>query len=58
MKTVAALSGLGSSSWGVSLGDMWMIYEGTALPQMMYACSIWLNANIKGKLYTRKHSTF
>ena len=54
MKTVAALSSLGGSNWGVSLGDMRRIYEGTALPQMMYACSIWSNANIKGKLYTKK----
>ena len=30
------------------------IYEGTALPQMMYACSIWSNASLKGKLYTKK----
>jgi hypothetical protein len=34
--------------------NMRRIYEGTALPQMMYACSIWSNANIKGRLYTKK----
>jgi len=54
MKTVAALSCLGGSNWGVSLGDMRKIYEGTALPQMLYTCSIWSNASLKGKLYTKK----
>ncbi|KAF2633486.1 hypothetical protein BU25DRAFT_405375 [Macroventuria anomochaeta] len=34
--------------------DMRKIYAGTALPQMMYACSIWSNASAKGKLYTKK----
>ena len=53
-KTVTALSCLGSSTWGVSLVDARRIYEGTALPQMMYACSIWSNASTKGKLYTQK----
>ena len=37
MKTAAAPSCLGGSNLGVSLGDMWRIYEGTALPRMMYA---------------------
>ena len=54
MKTVAALSCLEGSNWGVSLGDMRRIFEGTALTQMMYACSIWSNASLKGKLYTKK----
>ncbi|RYO14582.1 hypothetical protein AA0111_g11928 [Alternaria arborescens] len=53
-KTVTALSCLGSSTRGASLVDMRRIYEGTALLQMMYACSIWSNASTKGKLYTQK----
>jgi ribonuclease HI len=51
-KTVNALSCLGGSNWGASLLDLRRIYEGTVLPQMMYACSIWSNASMKGKLYT------
>jgi hypothetical protein len=53
-KTVTALSCLRGSNWGVNLTDMRRIYEGTALPQMMYACSIWSNASIKGRVYTKK----
>jgi ribonuclease HI len=53
-KTVTALSCVGGSNWGVSLLDMRRIYEGTALPQMMYACSIWHNASTRGKTYTQK----
>lgn len=53
-KTVSAISCLGGSNWGAGLMDMRRIYEGTALPQMMYACSIWSNASIKGRLYTKK----
>ncbi|KAL6165128.1 hypothetical protein ACJQWK_08372 [Exserohilum turcicum] len=30
------------------------LYEATALPQMMYACSIWSNASVKDKIYTKK----
>ncbi|OCK88093.1 uncharacterized protein K441DRAFT_590838 [Cenococcum geophilum 1.58] len=53
-KTVNALSCLGGSTWGVGLMDMRGIYEGTALPQMMYTCSIWSNGSTKGKTYTKK----
>ena len=53
-KTVNALSCLGGSNWGASLHDLRRIYEGTVLPQMMYACSVWSNASIKGKLYTKR----
>lgn len=53
-KTVNALSCLGGSTWGVGLLDMRRIYEGTALPQMMYACSVWYNASTRGKTYTQK----
>jgi hypothetical protein len=51
-KTVNALSCLGGSNWGAGLIDLRRIYEGTVLPQMMYACSIWSNASMKGRLYT------
>lgn len=54
VKTVNALSCLAGSTWGVSLLDMRKIYEGTALPQMTYACSIWSNATTKGRPYTKK----
>ncbi|KAL5371116.1 hypothetical protein PMIN02_013118 [Paraphaeosphaeria minitans] len=53
-KTVNALSNLGSSTWGASLIDLRKIYEGTALPQMLYACSIWTNENGKKHTYTKK----
>ena len=53
-KTVNALSCLGSSTCGVGLTDMRKIYNGTALPQIMYACSIWTNASKKGEAYTEK----
>jgi len=39
-KTVNALSCLGGSNWGASLRDLRRIYEGTVLPQIMYACSV------------------
>jgi ribonuclease HI len=53
-RTVSALSCLGGSTWGITLADMRKLYEATALPQMMYACSIWSNASTKGKMYTKK----
>jgi ribonuclease HI len=53
-KTVTALSCLGGSTWGVGLIDMRKIYKGTALPQMMYASSIWYNANTRGLTYTKR----
>jgi hypothetical protein len=53
-KTVNALSCLGGSTWGVTFADVRKLYEATALPQMMYACSIWSNASTKGKTYTKK----
>ena len=51
---VNALSCLGVSTWCVGLLDMRSIYVRTALPQMMYACSIWYNASTRGKPYTQK----
>jgi hypothetical protein len=53
-KTVNALSYLRGSNWGASLINLRRIYEGTVLLQIMYTCSIWSNASIKGKLYTRR----
>jgi ribonuclease HI len=55
-RTVHMLSSLGSSTWGVRLQDMRRLYEAIALPQMMYACSIWSNANLndKKRCYTYK----
>ncbi|KAJ0129528.1 Uncharacterized protein HZ326_27369 [Fusarium oxysporum f. sp. albedinis] len=38
-KTVNALSSLGGSTWGVAMREMRKIYEGVAVPQMIYACS-------------------
>ncbi|KAI0570491.1 RNase-H domain containing protein [Pyrenophora tritici-repentis] len=51
-----ALWKLASSTWGVRLQDMRRLYEAIALPQMMYACSIWSNANLndKNRAYTHK----
>ncbi|CCF40032.1 zinc knuckle [Colletotrichum higginsianum] len=51
-KTIAAISSLGSSTWGVRAREMRNIYQGVAIPQMMYACSAWSNAGWGGKGYT------
>ena len=52
--TVNALGCLGSSTWGVSLADMRKIYRGVAVPQMMYACSLWSNPGGSKGIYTDK----
>ncbi|KAJ3453426.1 hypothetical protein MRS44_017673 [Fusarium solani] len=44
-KTTAALSSLGSSTWGVPMRELRTVYRRVAIPQMMYACSAWSNAN-------------
>ncbi|KAI3534405.1 reverse transcriptase [Colletotrichum abscissum] len=44
MNTITALSSLGSSTWGVMTREMRTIYRGVAIPQMMYACSLWSNS--------------
>jgi ribonuclease HI/retron-type reverse transcriptase len=56
-RTVHTLSSLGSSTWGVRLQDMRRLYEAIALPQMMYACSIWSNANLNDKKRGYTHKT-
>ncbi|RYP40776.1 hypothetical protein DL767_001422 [Monosporascus sp. MG133] len=48
------MSCLGNSAWGIGLDGMRKIYLGVAIPQMLYACSIWSNADIRGKDYTKK----
>ena len=53
-KTVTALSCLGNSTWGVRTKEMRTIYRGVAVPQMMYACSAWSNADWAGKGYTNR----
>lgn len=53
-KTIAALSCLGNSAWGVRTKEMRTIYRGVAVPQMMYACSAWSNADWASKGYTNK----
>jgi ribonuclease HI len=50
--TVNALSCLGSSTWGIRLADIRKIYRGVALPQMMYACSLWSNPGGSTDTYT------
>ncbi|KAJ3552122.1 hypothetical protein NPX13_g11188 [Xylaria arbuscula] len=40
--------------WGAGLDGMRKIYRGVAMPQMLYACSVWSNADIRGKGYTKK----
>lgn len=52
--TINALSSLGSSTWGVKTKEMRTIYNGVAIPQMMYACSLWSNASWGGKGYTKR----
>nr|XP_036581842.1 zinc knuckle [Colletotrichum truncatum]KAF6790285.1 zinc knuckle [Colletotrichum truncatum] len=51
-KTISAISSLGSSTWGVKTKEMRTIYQGVAIPQMMYACSAWSNSGWRGKGYT------
>ncbi|KAJ6439194.1 cytochrome P450 [Purpureocillium lavendulum] len=53
-KTIAALSCLGNSAWGVRTKEMRTVYRGVAVPQMMYACSAWSNAGWPGNGYTQK----
>ena len=55
-KTVNALGSLGGSTWGVTMREMRKIYKGVAVPQMMYACSAWSNANwrTRDKPYTER----
>ncbi|KAG6990133.1 hypothetical protein FocnCong_v019807 [Fusarium oxysporum f. sp. conglutinans] len=55
-KIVNALSSLGGSTWGVTMREMRKIYEGVAVPQMMYACSAWSNAKwrTRDKSYTER----
>ena len=43
--TIAALSSLGSSAWGIPMQELRTIYRGVAIPQMIYAYSAWSNAN-------------
>lgn len=56
-RTVHMLSSLGSSTWGVQLQDMRRLYKAIALPQMMYTCSIWSNANLNNKKRSYTHKT-
>ncbi|KAK4071132.1 hypothetical protein Purlil1_13494 [Purpureocillium lilacinum] len=53
-KTIAALSCLGNSAWGVRTKEMRTIYRGVAVPQILYACSAWSNAGWPGNGYTQK----
>lgn len=52
-KTVGAMASLGNSAWGIGLNGMRKIYEGVAVPQMMYACSVWSYARSTGTPYTQ-----
>ncbi|KAK7433457.1 reverse transcriptase, partial [Colletotrichum acutatum] len=52
--TVTALSSLGSSTWGVMTREMRTIYRGVAIPQMMYACSLWSNSGWGQMGYTKR----
>ncbi|KDN71119.1 putative zinc knuckle, partial [Colletotrichum sublineola] len=52
--TITALSSLGNSTWGVRTIEMRTIYKGVAIPQMMYACSLWSNSGWGEKGYTKR----
>ena len=52
-KTIGGLASLGNSAWGIGLQGMRRIYEGVAVPQMMYACSAWSHARSTGVPYTQ-----
>jgi ribonuclease HI/exonuclease III len=56
-RTVHTLNSLGSSTWGIRLQDMRKLYEAIVLPQMMYGCSIWSNANLHEGSRTYTHKT-
>ncbi|KFA69343.1 hypothetical protein S40285_09638 [Stachybotrys chlorohalonatus IBT 40285] len=43
--TIAALSSLSSSAWGILIQELHAIYRGVAIPQIIYAYSAWSNAN-------------
>ncbi|KID87351.1 Ribonuclease H-like protein, partial [Metarhizium majus ARSEF 297] len=55
-KTISALCSLGGSTWGLTFQDMRKIYKGVVVPQIMYACSAWSNANwrTRNMPYTNK----
>ena len=55
-KTISALCSLGGSTWGLTFQDMRKIYRGVVVPQIMYACSAWSNANwrTRNMPYTNK----
>ncbi|KAK1471623.1 zinc knuckle, partial [Colletotrichum abscissum] len=52
--TITALSSIGSSTWGVMTREMRTIYRGVAIPQMMYACSLWSNSGWGEMGYTKR----
>ena len=52
-KTIGGLASLGNSAWGIGLQGRRKIYEGAAVPQMMYACSAWSHARSTGVPYTQ-----
>ncbi|PPJ61058.1 hypothetical protein CBER1_07391 [Cercospora berteroae] len=52
--TIGALHSLGSSTWGVKMLEMRKIYRGVAIPQMMYACSLWSRGRTSGCGYTKQ----
>ncbi|KAF6782471.1 hypothetical protein CSOJ01_16001 [Colletotrichum sojae] len=52
--TITALSSVGSSTWGVMTREMRTIYKGVAIPQMMYACSLWSNSGWGEMGYTKR----
>ena len=53
-RTVIALSSLGSSTWGIGMLEIRKLYRGVAIPQMLYACSVWSNARATGTPYTKQ----
>ncbi|KAK0367556.1 zinc knuckle [Colletotrichum limetticola] len=43
--TVTALSSLDDAIWGVMMREMRTIHKAIAIPQIMYACSLWFNSS-------------
>ncbi|THC88050.1 hypothetical protein EYZ11_012504 [Aspergillus tanneri] len=45
-KSLAALRGLGGSTWGASLAAMRQIYQAVVIPQILYAVATWFQLGI------------
>jgi hypothetical protein len=40
-KSVAAISSIAASTWGIGLKELRQLYTGVVIPQLTYGCSLW-----------------